>query len=64
MVDEANEDVLEQRVDQPVESTVDDHGIDLSLISWMLELTPEERLRAAQDMIDTVWALRDAEQSS
>lgn len=41
-----------------------DHGVDLSLIAWMLELTPEERLRAAQDMIDTVWTLRNAEQSS
>ena len=63
MVDLADKEVFEQRDSKPVEST-EDHGIDLSLISWMLELTPEERLRAAQDMIDTVWALRHAEQSS
>lgn len=37
-------------------------GVDLSLIRWFLTLTPTERLAAAQDMIDTVWALRgDAE---
>ena len=63
MADVAGGEVLEQRDGGPGEST-DDHGIDLSLINWMLELTPEERLRAAQDMIDTVWALRHAEPSS
>ena len=35
-------------------------GVDVSLIHWMLELTPKERLEAAQDMIDTVWMLREA----
>jgi hypothetical protein len=38
-----------------------DGGIDETLIRWMLELTPEERLRAAQDMINTVWMLRNGE---
>jgi len=33
-------------------------GVDLTLIRWMLGLTPTERLQAAQDMIDTAWALR------
>ena len=35
-------------------------GVDISLIHWMLELSPLERLEAAQDMIDTVWMLREA----
>ncbi len=35
-------------------------GVDVSLILWMLELSPLERLEAAQDMIDTVWLLREA----
>ncbi len=35
-------------------------GVDVSLIHWMLELSPFERLQAAQDMIDTVWILREA----
>ncbi len=34
-------------------------GVDVSLIHWMLELSPKERLEAAQDMIDTVWMLRE-----
>ena len=34
-------------------------GVDVSLIHWMLELSPLERLEAAQDMIDTVWMLRE-----
>ncbi len=38
-------------------------GIDVSLIQWMLDLSPLERLEAAQDMIDTVWMLREAEET-
>ncbi len=34
-------------------------GVDVSLIQWMLGLSPKERLDAAQDMIDTVWMLRE-----
>lgn len=33
-------------------------GVDLTLIRWMLSLTPAERLQAAQDMADTVAKLR------
>lgn len=39
-------------------------GVDVSLIHWMLELSPLERLEAAQDMIDTVWMLREAGETS
>ena len=45
-----------------VEPTLDgafsDDGVDLTLIRWMLRRSPTERLRAAQDLVDTVWALR------
>jgi hypothetical protein len=51
----------------PVESsqpTIDgafsDDGIDLTVIRWMLDLTPTERLRAVQDLIDAARALRAA----
>jgi len=37
-----------------------EEGIDVSLIRWMLGLSPKERLDAAQDMIDTVWMLRES----
>lgn len=33
-------------------------GVDVSLIQWMLGLTPTERLQAAQDMVNTIWMLR------
>jgi hypothetical protein len=42
------------------EHAFSEDGVDLTLIRWMLGLTPTERLQAAQDMIDTVWALREA----
>jgi hypothetical protein len=33
---------------------------DLSLILWMLSLTPEERLQVLQGFVDSVGELRDA----
>lgn len=42
----------------------DEDGVDVSLIHWMLELSPLQRLEAAQDMIDTVWKLREAGEAS
>ncbi len=44
---------------EPAEAYSED-GVDVSLIRWMLELSPKERLEAAQDMIDTVCMLREA----
>ena len=38
-------------------------GVDLTLIRWMLKRTPAERLEAAQDLIDSVWALRSVDQT-
>lgn len=40
------------------EATHSEDGVDLTLIRWMLRLTPTERLQAAQEMVDTVEALR------
>jgi hypothetical protein len=36
-------------------------GVDLTAIRWMLERTPEERLQAAQQLVDAAWALRGDE---
>ena len=36
-------------------------GVDLTAIRWMLARTPEERLQAAQQLIDAAWALRGDE---
>ncbi len=35
-------------------------GTDLTLIRGMLEKTPEERIRALESMIESVYRLRDA----
>jgi len=34
---------------QPTEPTYSADGVDLSVIRWMLSLTPEERLEVAQE---------------
>ncbi len=36
-------------------------GVDLTLIRWMLSLTPRERLQVLQDMIDSITRLRNAQ---
>jgi hypothetical protein len=35
-------------------------GVDVTLIRWMLSLTPAERLAVLQDFTDFVWEVRDA----
>jgi hypothetical protein len=41
-----------------LEDAFADDGVDLTLIRWMLQRTPIERLQAAQQLIDAAWALR------
>jgi len=41
-----------------LEGAFSDDGVDLTLIRWMLQRTPTERLQAAQQLIDATWALR------
>jgi hypothetical protein len=38
----------------------DDNGVDLTLIRWMLEMTPAERLATLQSFVDAVWKPRGA----
>ena len=35
-----------------------DDGVDLTLIRWMLSLTPGERLAVLQDQVDSLLTLR------
>jgi hypothetical protein len=42
----------------PPEAEISPDGVDLSLIRWMLELTPLERLEVLQDFVDGSAALR------
>lgn len=42
------------------EAAYDENGVDLTLIDWMLSLSPEERLQYLQDQIDAIIELREA----
>ena len=42
---------------KPIEP--DDDGVDVTLIRWMLSLTPSERLEVLQKHVDAVEAVRD-----
>jgi len=39
-------------------AAVGQSSADSSLIEWMLDLTPEQRLEALQGFVDSVWELR------
>jgi hypothetical protein len=41
------------------EPTYSEDGVDLSLIRWMLSLTPRERLEFLEDQIDDILAIRE-----
>lgn len=43
---------------QPAEPTYSPDGVDLTLIRWMLSLTPQERLSVLQDHIDAIRRIR------
>jgi len=34
-------------------------GTDLTLIRWMLSMTPDQRLDALQGFVDALWELKD-----
>ncbi len=44
--------LVSEVIDEPSDDEVDD-----SLILWMLSLSCEQRLWAAQDLVDTAWKL-------
>jgi hypothetical protein len=41
-----------------------DDGVDVTLIRWMLSLTPDERLDVLQGFVDSVAELRDEQEAS
>jgi len=41
------------------EPTHSEDGVDLTLIRWMLSLTPAERLEVLQGFVDSVLEIRD-----
>ena len=40
------------------QQTYDEDGVDLTLIRWMLSLTPAERLQTLQDNVRSIMELR------
>jgi len=44
--------------DGVAEAEYSEDGVDLTLIRWMLSLTPAERLEALQSFVDSVFAIR------
>jgi hypothetical protein len=42
------------------EQTYSSDGVDLTLIRWMLSLTPAERLQVLQQSVESLQSLRDA----
>lgn len=42
------------------EGEVNDDGVDVTLIRWMLSLTPEERLEVLENQVRALQELRDA----
>jgi len=38
---------------------LDDDGVDVTLIRWMLSLSPEERLAVLQGFVDSIAAMSD-----
>jgi hypothetical protein len=47
-----------ERPEEPPATAPEDSGVDLSLIRWMLSLSPAERLASLQGFVDSIAALR------
>jgi hypothetical protein len=52
--------VLEEPIltEKDAQSAYAPDGVDLTLIRWMLSLTPDERLDALQGFVDALWELK------
>ena len=45
--------------DQPPPTEYSEDGVDLTLIRWMLSLTPAERLQVLQSHVNAIVAIRE-----
>ena len=55
--------VTKQEPKLEIEPTHSPDGVDLTLIRWMLSLTPAERLQVLQQSVESLLSLRDARTS-
>jgi hypothetical protein len=55
---------LQENAAQPLPATGppthSDDGVDLTLIRWMLSLTPAERLQVLEDHVESILSIRHA----
>ena len=54
---------MDERMEPPPEaqeSPYDSSGVDVTLIRWMLDMTPAERLQVLQSFVDATWKARGA----
>jgi hypothetical protein len=55
---------MEARMEPPPEAReypYDSGGVDVTLIRWMLGMTPAERLQVLQSFVDATWKARGAD---
>ncbi len=62
--------IMEQQIQEPSDPpdnspdgnrpAYSEDGVDLTLIRWMLSLTPRERLEAMQQSVQSIMRMRDA----
>jgi hypothetical protein len=45
---------------EATESPCESSGVDVTLIRWMLDMTPAERLQVLQSFVDATWKARCA----
>lgn len=45
---------------EAAEHPYDRSGVDVTLIRWMLDMTPAERLQVLQSFVDATWKARGA----
>jgi hypothetical protein len=43
---------------EPAQTEYDDNGVDLTLIRWMLDMTPAERLETLESFANALWKAR------
>ena len=46
------------RPQEAAEYPYDSSGVDVTLIRWMLDMTPAERLQVLQSFVDATWSAR------
>ena len=54
---------MDEPLDPPTEAAeypYESSGVDLTLIRWMLGMTPAERLQVLQSFVDATWKARGA----